>query len=88
MTRGDVTARYSVTAVREHVGVENDELAGVFIDELIRDTNHPSWPAEMLDGTAAQVLEISDHLLVSRPPFEWANRNRSWFWSYHCLMDT
>ena len=79
MTRGDVTTRYSATAVREHADIE-DELAGVFIDELIRDMSDPTWPAEMLTGATAQVLTgtdaqalaTPDHRPVSRPLFEWA----------------
>jgi transposase len=46
--RGEVTACYHAKeAIRELYDVEDYELAGVFIDELIRDMNDPSWPVEV-----------------------------------------
>ena len=46
--RGAVTACYNAKeAVRELYTVPDYELAGVFIDELIRDMNDPSWPVEV-----------------------------------------
>ncbi|MDH2902962.1 MAG: ISL3 family transposase [Actinomycetota bacterium] len=46
--RGEVTACYNAKeAVRELYAVPDHQLAGVFIDELIRDMNNPSWPVEV-----------------------------------------
>jgi transposase len=46
--RGEVTACYNAKeAVRELYTVPDHALAGVFIDELIRDMDDPSWPVEV-----------------------------------------
>ncbi len=47
-SRGEVTACYNAKeVVREPCAVEDYELAGRIIDELIRDMDDPSWPAEV-----------------------------------------
>jgi transposase len=46
--RGEMTACYHAKeAVRELYTVEDYELAGEWIDELIRDMDDPSWPVEV-----------------------------------------
>jgi hypothetical protein len=96
--RGEVTACYNAKeAVRELYGVKDHELAGVFIDELIRDMNDPSWPvkdffaytkSQACFGIGVGWIAVSPNLKFDRHAFMCRSRTYSWLCGMGNAMDT
>ena len=77
--RGEVADCYTAKeAVRELYSFTDFELAGTWIDELIRDMDDPTWPLEVrsLARSDTQELARRNHRLAQNPNQQWSDRRR------------